>query len=197
MFIVLIPLSFWFAWATEELVSFSPLNIPDHLDWVFDPASAAAWFLALSWFMDNLGWRLHWLHRIGLVRTPDLNGLWNGEIRSSYSDFGTKTIVQVRIKQDWTRCQIHLRVPDSSSSTSLSASIFLDRIDPHIVYTYVNNPESSQVETMTTHYGTAELDYRVHKENRGNMRELKGRFYSGRSRDTHGELVLWQEEPTD
>lgn len=188
VFIILVPISFWLSWTLLKLVSMLPFAIPSNLDWIFDPGSAAACFLGLTWLMDNFGWKWNWFRKSGIVKTPDLNGVWEGAILSSYFNFDPekKIAFTARIKQDWTRCQVQIEVPRSSGSTSQSASMFLDRIHPRIIYTYVNNPDPSNVATMETHFGTAELDY----FETGTVARLKGRYYNGRGRGTLGEMEM-------
>jgi hypothetical protein len=121
------------------------------------------------------------------VSVPDLNGTWNGELRSSYDDFQTMYPITLDIKQEWSEISVRLTRPEGSGSKSTTASILLRAgVHPQITYTYQNNPNPDQVETMHAHDGTTILDIEL-----GSVEStLDGTYYTGRDRKTYGTMKL-------
>lgn len=190
--LILVPVSFWVSARFLALLSAVDLSLPDNLDWIFDAGSAAAWFGLFYLWMEKRGWKWQLLHRIGLVSTPDLNGRWSGELRSSYKPpdkepFETPYPVSLTIRQTWTRIIVELVHSNSSSSRSDTGSLFLEKgTTPILVYTYWNEPDPGQLATMEAHSGTTELklieELAVHR--------LEGRYYNGRGRGNYGSMSV-------
>lgn len=193
LLIILVPVSFWLSAGFMELWSATTLPFPSNFDWIFDAGSAAAWFGVLYLWLEHLGWRWRFLRWIGLVKTPNLNGKWMGELRSSYKNeekgivpFEDRIQIHLEVRQSWTQFAIELR-SDKSSSKSDTGSIFIDAgVEPIVVYTYLNRPKPDQIDTMEMHAGTSLLELR--EENR--VAVLDGHYYNGRGRGNHGTMHL-------
>jgi hypothetical protein len=182
--IVLIPLSYWLAQLTRWAFESRNASIPDGLDWIIDPASAAGWYAVLYALVKKRAWRWRWLHRLGIMQTPDLRGLWNGHLSSSWDNFGSTKDIEVTIRQDWTNLVVDLKT-DQSRSSSETASLFLNkRSNPVLTYTYLNEPNPNQVATMESHHGTTLLEFLLAPD----QQTAEGRYYSGRGRGNHGEM---------
>jgi hypothetical protein len=184
--ILLVPLSFWLSDLFGRAVVALGWNPPTGLDWIFDPASAAAWFGALYLLFEHQIWKWRAPHAIGLVRTPNLNGTWRGVLKSSYDDFATDYEIEVTIRQSWTQMIVEL-VTSQSSSKSDTASVYVNRAaNPMVVYTYLNIPNPDQPETMEIHTGTTKLELRTS----GQGQQLLGSYYSDRGRRNYGQMTL-------
>jgi len=157
---------------------------PAPLDWLFDPASAAAWFAALFYLFENYVWRWTLLHRVKFVQLPDLNGRWTGTLRSSYDDFTKTHDIDLTVKQSWTRLIVELTTAQSSSKSD-TGSVYVNRAaEPTLVYTYLNTPSPSQLATMAIHTGTTQLELRGSAQGK----RLRGHYYNGRGRGNYGEI---------
>jgi hypothetical protein len=193
LLVILVPLSFWLSAGSLQLLDVLGVSLPDNYDWIFDATSAIGWFGALYLWLENMGWKWWVLQRIGLVRTPNLNGKWSGQLRSSYEDlekgivaFEKPIDIDLGIRQSWTRFAVQLR-SSTSSSKSDTGSIFVDSgVNPVIVYTYLNRPNPDQVETMEMHSGTTLLELR---DDNG-IAVLEGNYYNGRGRGNYGTMHL-------
>lgn len=190
LLVILVPVSFWLSAEFLKLLSITGLSLPENLDWIFDPGSAAFWFGLLYLWLEKKGWKWKPLHRIGLVSTPNLNGKWVGELLSSYKPPGKEPFesgypIELHIKQSWTRLVVELIHEGSSSSRSDTGSLFLEKgTTPIIVFTYWNEPEPGQLDTMEAHSGTTELKL----SNENEPTALVGRYYNGRGRGNFGKI---------
>ena len=81
--IALVPISFWISDWVARCFAWIGWVPPDEIDWLFDPASAAAWFGLLFLLFERRIWQWRWLHSVGLVESPDLSGVGNGSSGSA------------------------------------------------------------------------------------------------------------------
>lgn len=142
------------------------------------PSVMSIYGLLCLWFTKSL-WKLNFLHKVGLIKTPDISGQWKGTIQTSYDNHANKFDVEMEIKQDWTHIQICWK-SQNSKSKSLNASITI-KDGTTLTYDYFSEPNPGAVETMCIHRGTAILDL-IQKNT------FEGEYYSGRGRQNIGSL---------
>ena len=123
--------------------------------WWLSLPSFGGFYGVLHWLFDRYLWRCAVLDKIGLARVPNLNGLWVGEIQSSYNPSGEPFQVSVLIRQRWSKLVVRL---DATSSRSHSVSATLrvsDLAYPTLDYMYVNeplpNPQSTEDMTVSAY----------------------------------------------
>ncbi len=152
--------------------------------WLFSPPTVAAAFGLLYRALDTVGWRWSWLHRLGVVQVPVVQGIYEGTLVSSYGQ--TTVPVRICIDQTWTRIAIRFDVlePTSSSSYSVTAGLSSDgHRRARLTYTYRNQTRPGVAESdMNDHDGTAEV---VLDPDTG---VLGGRYFNFRGRQ--GTLTL-------
>ncbi|TNH26247.1 hypothetical protein FHG89_21245 [Micromonospora orduensis] len=157
--------------------------------WLFSPPTVAAAFGLLYRVLDTVGWRWSWLHRLGLIQVPAVEGVYEGTLVSSYRM--TTMPVRVCIDQTWTRIAIRFDVlePMSSSSYSVAAGLSSDgHRRARLTYTYRNQTRPGVAESdMNDHDGTAELVLDLETS------ALVGRYYNFRGRQ--GTLTLTRTSP--
>jgi hypothetical protein len=189
--IFLVPISFGVSELFVRVVARLGWLPPAEIDWIFDPASAAAWFGVLYLLFENYVWKWSVLRVLGVVQLPNLNGNWNGTLKSSYDDFRTDYEIEITIKQSWTRIIVELATSQSSSKSD-TASVYVNRAaNPMIVYTYLNIPNPDQPESMEIHTGTTKLELGESKHGE----QLAGSYYSDRGRRNHGQITVFKREP--
>jgi SMODS-associating 2TM, beta-strand rich effector domain len=112
---------------------------------------------------------------------PNLEGTWIGVINSSYNGGTTTSDVVMHIHQTWTETIIKT---DSGTSTSFSmmAAINTPESDYTLQYGYRNEPIGLSTNTMNSHLGSVNLSLSPNKK------ELKGIYFTGRGRETHGDM---------
>lgn len=177
--LVLFVISIALAWTTHVALSVLNLEIP----WWLDAPSVIFFYGILFYLLDNHLWRTPLVHRVGLIRIPDLNGTWTGEVDSSYEAAADEKPINaiVKVRQSWTKIIVVLET-DRSRSVSELAMVLTARPEPVLSYEYRNEPNARATESMHAHRGTAALTF----ENE----TLFGDYYSGRDRRNHGMLRL-------
>ncbi len=154
---------------------------------------SAPWWLEIPSFFGFYGllyvtfdrhlWKNRLVRRLGNVRTPDLNGTWDGHLTSSFDKGATQHKATIKITQTWTRMGITLDAQHSRSH-SVVATIVIDDTDTVLSYEYLNEPMFQAKKTMHIHRGTAWLVLQP------NSNTLQGEYYSGRGRQNFGSLKL-------
>jgi hypothetical protein len=150
--------------------------------WVGAPALAGAYGLVFKVF-DRSAWRWR-IWRFGLTDIPDVQGVYEGELQSSYN--GIKLPVRICVDQTWTAIAVRFEVTGettSSTSYSLTAGLDLSGHDrARLIYTYRNQTRPGIApEDLNDHDGTAELNISL-------IGEIQGRYYNLRGRN--GALTL-------
>lgn len=170
------------------VISILNLEMPWFLEPLYLSApSAITIYFVLSLIFDKYLWNWVGFQKIGLIKTPDFNGIWIGKIVSSYDGYNRSYDVKISIIQHWTTINIILTTA-SSMSHSITAGIIINnpqRITLH--YNYINEPVSAAATTMHMHRGTTWLIFDT------DVDSLKGEYYSGRDRGTNGTLELVRE----
>ncbi len=140
------------------------------------------WALFVSW-----AWKWRIFHS-WLVPTPNLNGVWKGEIKTNWDKAKNKLIpIEVVIKQSFFHIQARIKTEESISH-SLSASFDIDKERGYhqLFYTYLNTPKSSIRDRSAIHYGTVLLNFEGFKVN-----VMEGEYWT--SRESTGEIQLKRE----
>lgn len=149
--------------------------------WLDVPSTVALYGIGYG-VLRFRGWKWKWLRVLGMVKTPVLEGLWSGEVMSSFDEHAKPHPVTVDIKQDWTHLSVVLN-SQYSGSRSLIAGVSED-VQTVLTYTYYNEPAVGAIDTMHAHRGTATLVLS------SDGSTLSGQYYSGRDRREVGSLSL-------
>lgn len=165
------------AWVLNRVLGAMQFALP----WWIDAPSVIGFYGLLYAIFNKYLWRWQILRIIGVVKVPDLNGIWNGYVASSFDKHATKYDAILRIVQNWTRISIILETVYSKSS-SLIAAIVTEDPDTVLSYEYLNEPMPNAKHTMHTHRGTARLTMQ------SNGKALEGEYYTGRDRQNFGIL---------
>lgn len=144
-------------------------------------------YVILSYISTKWLWRLPILQG-WLVPFPDLQGTWEGEIRSTWKDpkanQASRIPVTVVIKQTFLSisCTMHTRESDSYST---AAQIGPDNESGglRLSYNYTNRPKATARDRLAIHDGAAIL-----RIGNGPERSLEGEYWTNRR--TTGEISL-------
>lgn len=151
--------------------------------WWIDTPSVFGFYGIFFGLFNNCLWKIPLLRKIGLIETPNLNGHYEGEIKTSYDDFQTPKKVQYEIVQKWNKILIFSET-ETSTSKSLTAAFSLSDVNrKSIVFSYQNTPKIDAHQTMNTHCGFADFYF-------NNTDAIIGEFFNGRNRKTYGKIVL-------
>lgn len=176
--LILAIISIVFSWSFYKILGSYKISLP----WWIEGPSVLFFYGLLFIIFDKLLWK-H-LRKIKLVKAPDLNGEWIGNLKSSFDNHSGEIRATLKIFQTWTKIKILLNT-DQSSSYSETASIVIDAPEgKYLSYQYINEPKSNAVGTMSIHRGTVRLFFNEVKNT------LEGEYYSGRDRQNFGSLYL-------
>ena len=140
-------LSVLLVWLIDVGLDYASIDPP----WWLSAPSFAGFYSILYWVFDRHIWRWRILRRLRLLSVPDLNGLWTGEIDSSFGEEGTNRDVKLNIMQRWSTIFVVLET-DESRSRSQIAALKTQGIDrPELTYTYLNEPHGRAPEPMQSH----------------------------------------------
>jgi hypothetical protein len=165
------------AWLSSRLLAAIHLSVP----WWLDAPSLMAMYGTLYTLFDIHLWRMRLVSKLGLVKVPNLAGLWYGYLISSYDGHAKRRKLIINIFQSWTQITVYLT---TAMSVSRSCAAVIQVGDPEgvaLIYQYQNQPLADATKTMHMHYGTAML--RVSSDG-----SLVGDYYAGRDRRTFGRI---------
>lgn len=140
--------------------------------------SAGAIYGGMVLLYERWGWR--WLSTL-----KNLNGTWVGTITTSHNG-GTIVPCVMRVRQTWTRMAIELETQQSRSRTTMAALYEEQPGDIGLKYEYVCEPRNLAAPTMQTHRGVCMLAISTGP----NELRLSGNYFTGRGRETRGEISL-------
>jgi hypothetical protein len=164
------------AWTVAEISG--ELHVPF---WLEIPGVFTTYGLLFLVFRKYL-WKIGFFRFICRVKVPNLEGQWEGYGTTSF-DGESRQHITLKISQDWTHILVKLVAP-TSTSRSITASIFITDAESVLHYQYTNDPNVRATKTMHSHAGSASLEV-SHEAS-----QLSGDYFSGRDRATHGEIVL-------
>lgn len=157
--------------ATADAFSLGP-------PWLVSSPTVAGAYALLYRLVDTAAWKWQWLHRLGLIDTPTVDGIYDGHLLSSFHP--DEIPVRIEIDQRWTRLSVRFSVVGvtTSSSRSVAADLAADgHRDARLTYTYKNiiNPVVADSD-MGDHDGTADLYFDT------TTGAVRGRYFNARGR---------------
>lgn len=168
------------------ILIFKGVQIADSWEAIKEIPTVIGWITPIAlWFIAS-GWRLR-IFRGWLVLIPDLNGTWEGELRSEWVDPTTNQRTAPKkaflvIKQ--TLFETHCTQMTAESKSFSRAAIVQSAPDGHlnvVEFTYSNAPRVSVQHRSQAHDGACSLEVIESPE-----RKLVGKYWT--ERNTKGEL---------
>lgn len=147
------------------LVSFS-ISITSLINYVFTVSHIVISITGFTIFgfvfliFDKFLWKWDVLYKVGIVKTPNLIGTWEGKLFSSYHQFKTDMPACIVIKQTWTHIFISANF-NQSKSYSISANLETNNGARTILkYVYMNQNNVAKSDgTMSSHSGLTSLEF--------------------------------------
>jgi predicted pore-forming effector associated with SMODS systems len=165
------------AWVASKLLASVHFPMP----WWADAPSSMFFYGTLYALFDRRLWRHPLLRKLGLVKTPNLAGRWQGYLTSSFDNHTKRYDLCVQIFQSWTQISVFLSTTTSASWSCVAVIQVADPEGVALIYQYENQPLADATTAMHIHFGTAIL--RMLDGNR-----LTGDYYGGRDRGTFGRI---------
>lgn len=172
----IIGISIFLAWMLDLSISYLKLDI---FWWIDLPSVLGFYGLTYTLFLHYF-WKCSILYKLGIVRSPNLNGSWDVNIFSSYDRFKTKFPAILTITQNWVELSIVIKTETSKSHNTTASVIINDPLSFTVIYEYLNEPKVDTKKSMNIHKGLG----RLHFSKEGKLQE--GEYFNDRSRKTHG-----------
>lgn len=168
-------------WGFHQLLGNSKIVLP----WWVESPSVLFFYGLLYIFFDK--WIWEYFRRVGIIKTPNLNGKWNGYLKTSFDDHTSKIKATLKIFQTWTKIKVILTTEQSSSYSEVASLVIETPEGKYLSYQYLNEPKSNALQTMSIHRGTVRVLFDEKKN------ALSGEYYSGRGRQNFGSLYFKRE----
>ena len=154
--------------------------------WVGAPGILGTYWLLFEVF-DRWLWPFRPVRLLAGVRVPDVRGLWEGTVQQTSGGGGQPRTASLEIKQRWSTMSLALSTRESTSMSSIAGLEVELAGNSMLVYEYLNEPRETAVETMQAHRGFARLRLGTVD---GDVQELRGGYFTGRGRETYGDIQL-------
>lgn len=128
------------------------------------------------WYRMN-----HWL---GLVKTPNLSGTYEGILKSSRDDFKSETKVTVQIEQTLRSILLTLGTSTSSSKSEMAAILPDELNGPMLIYSFYSDHKKVSKPDMEYHRGMGKLTLDEESQT------LSGTYFTSPERGYYGEIEL-------
>lgn len=161
------------------------IKLPTYAQIFVATPSVPVIYAFLFTFFDKYLWKQKIFRQLGIIISYNLNGIWEGTLRSSFDKFSSDITVKLIINQTATGIKIHSTF-DKSRSISVYENFGRSDIDNQVAlyYFYRNEPNYDSDNTMSTHEGSVKLLYNSEDDT------LTGNFYSGRDRNNYGTIKV-------
>lgn len=179
--LILVSISAAFVYGITALLKQNHIDVPFYIELPSIPSVYALLF----YLFDKYLWKHPIFKKLGIVVADDLNGKWEGNLKSSYDNHAKPIKTGLTIEQTATRIKI-CGTFNQSKSVSIHENFSRSEIDNKVAlfYFFRNEPNYDAAETMSIHEGSVKL---IHDE-KENI--LTGYYYSGRDRNNHGTIEV-------
>lgn len=183
--LVLITISTAVAYSLYIIFGTEFSKLPVLLQIVFSIPTVPAIYAALFFLFDRVIWKWKIFRYLGIVVADDLNGRWEGVIKSSWDNFQSDISAEFQIKQTATTIKVRGRF---NQSRSVSVHEHFGHNEMHdqtaLYYFYKNDPNYDATPTMAMHEGSTILLHNKEDDT------LTGYYFSGRDRHNHGTISV-------
>ncbi|WP_047515336.1 hypothetical protein [Methylophilus sp. Q8] len=138
---------------------------------------------------NNCVWKWALLYKVGLVKTPIVEGKWEGELRSSVDDYSKPFKVTLHIHQTWDKISICLDGDNTYSESKMANFRIVNPLFCEFGWSFVSQtkPEFSKKDYIC--YGTASVRLTFDKGNQV-KNILEGSYYTDKGTHTFGSIKL-------
>lgn len=181
LFLTAILLSVALAYSFNLALEYFRLQLP----WWSESPSILGFYGLIYWLYDKYLWKTRWIQRIDWIKTPNISGSWNAEIRTSHDGFSNFVLAKVVIRQTAFRISVSAETDTSRSYSVQAALLKTDKVSEYeLTYNYINHPKADSVNTLNIHLGTAHLHIG------DNLHRMDGDYYTNRDRKNFGRMIF-------
>ncbi|MBT4309962.1 MAG: hypothetical protein HOD49_06055 [Anaerolineae bacterium] len=177
VFILSAILAISLTWVYYTISEAYNINIP----WWLETPSVLALFGFFYWLFDNYLWKTKLLQKTEWFAIPNLNGIWDVEIKTSHDNFEATYLAKSIIRQTASKISITLETKFSSSHSLHASLLKVSRLNKYeLVYVFENRPNTDRPGTFQIHLGTAIMAIS------DDLKTMKSDYFTGRGRQTVG-----------
>ena len=123
----------------------------------------------LFWLFDRILWKVCLVNN--LIKVPNLEGEYNGKLKSSYDNFKKAKNISIIIKQRFSKMIVIFKT-ETSESKSLNALLKKEEDKVLLIYNYQNEPNAVEEITLNEHKGTAWIKFDLDSSH------FEGKYYT-------------------
>lgn len=155
------------------------------IPWFIESPSILGFFGAIYWLYDKYLWKTSLIQKLDWIKTPNISGKWNAQIKTSHDDFSEIVSGKAIIRQTAFKISIALETETSRSNSIHAALMRTEKVSEYeLTYNYINHPKADSIETMSIHFGTTHVSI-TDDEN-----QMDGEYYTGRNRQNFGRITF-------
>lgn len=167
------------AWLFGNTLEYFQVQPP----WWVEAPSLFGFYGLLFWLFNEYLWKIKFFRMVMRIRTPNLNGNYEGVLSSSHDRFASEKSVRYCIKQKWNGIVVFSETDHSTSQSVTGAFNLSDVHRNSFVFQYENKPKAHAPDGMNRHCGFADFYFET-------SASISGEFFNGRGRLTYGHLTL-------
>lgn len=178
---ILITISVFLSYAIVNILEIIKIKVPFYVE----IPSVGGIYSLIFWVFNNYLWKYDIFRILGIITVDNLEGEWEGVLKSSYDNFVKDIPAKLTIHQKATSIRICGQF-NQSKSVSLNAGFGYSGVEDKtaLFYFYRNEPNFNAPQTMAMHEGSVKLIYNKDSQS------LEGSYYSGRDRNNYGTITL-------
>lgn len=151
--------------------------------------SAFAIYVGLYALFDKYLWKFKLFSKLGIIETPNFSGTWTGKAQSTLDAFESTYNFTLTVHQTWAKISIILEGDTRVSKSTMAA---IEKTNPSfskIEWGFLSKSKPMSYQDEGMFYGVTRLDLKTDESNKINN-EIEGDYYTDRSRETYGKIVL-------
>ena len=166
------------AFIYSAAVAWMKLEVP----WWLETPSIMSVYGIVYCLYNRFGWKRQ-LFGLRFSEIPNFGGTWFGELTSNHAN-GTKLHGMLYVHQTWTDLCVEFESQTSHSYSVMAAVNVTPGPTEGLTFQYTNAPRHGAADTMHAHVGLTH--FRISPDGKS----LDGDYFSGRDRQTFGQMKL-------
>lgn len=181
VYCILVPICLACGYFTNEFILKSMVFYQTY-SWIVDvPSSGLAFFAIFYQLFDKYIWK--WFSNYNFwFKTPNISGVYKGELLSSRDNKQTPTKIEIKIKQTLTKITISLHTNQSTSKSEMAAIIVDEPDGSLLIYEFINDYRKTAEPNLTIHRGVTRLTFNNVEKT------LIGTYYTSPERKNYGDI---------
>lgn len=127
-------------------------NLPTYIYPIIEIPSVIGVYEFTKYIFNKYLWKTKLLSRF--LKIPNINGIWEGTIETSFNENHEKLDVEMKIKQDLDKILIIYNTEKSTSYSTIAEIDISNEFCTELFYQYINQPKDKYCEELNIHHGS-------------------------------------------